>query len=143
LVAAALPLVSFAATPANSAGSKYFDQAHPGAPEWRFVEWRTSQTMARLRADVAHVQQEVQRQLVLHTQVVVVDGRDLALRREARDVQREQGVVRVSPWSRTTGGTDQRCQARLWGVILGRCHPQGAELGRGSGTRFDLRASVR
>jgi hypothetical protein len=28
LVAAALPLVSFAATPANSAGSKYFDQAH-------------------------------------------------------------------------------------------------------------------
>ena len=28
MVAAALPLVSFAATPANSAGSKYFDQAH-------------------------------------------------------------------------------------------------------------------
>ncbi len=64
----------------------------PGAPERRFVKWRAGQAVARQRADVAHIQQDVEREFVLHAQVVVVDGRDLALRRKARNIQREQGA---------------------------------------------------
>ena len=61
----------------------------PGTPKRHRVERNVLHEMSRLRADVRHVQQDIQRQLALNPGTVVVRSRHFAVRRERRDLQRE------------------------------------------------------